>query len=78
METVPELFDSYEALLASDKVKKTYEARQKECKGVNTGDVSARCEKLDKELPFLGALLKKEQDMAALADQLAGGKKFRS
>jgi MoxR-like ATPase len=34
--------------------------------------------KLDKELPFLGALLKKEQDMAALADQLAGGKKFRS
>jgi MoxR-like ATPase len=34
--------------------------------------------KLDKELPFLGALLKKEQDMAALADQLAGGKKYRS
>ncbi len=34
--------------------------------------------KLDRELPFLGALLKKEQDMAALADQLAGGKKFRS
>jgi len=34
--------------------------------------------KLDKELPFLGALLKKEQDMVALADQLAGGKKFRS
>ncbi len=34
--------------------------------------------KLDKELPFLGALLKKEQDMAALADQLAGGKRFRS
>jgi MoxR-like ATPase len=34
--------------------------------------------KLDKELPFLGALLKKEQDLAALADQLAGGKKFRS
>ncbi len=39
-----------DALLASDKVKKTYEARQKECKGVNTGDVSAKCEKLDKEL----------------------------
>jgi MoxR-like ATPase len=34
--------------------------------------------KLDKELPFLGALLKKEQDTAALADQLAGGKKYRS
>ncbi|APR84082.1 ATPase [Minicystis rosea] len=34
--------------------------------------------KLEKELPFLGALLKKEQDMVALADQLAGGKKFRS
>ena len=34
--------------------------------------------KLDRELPFLGALLKKEQDMVAFADQLAGGKKFRS
>jgi MoxR-like ATPase len=34
--------------------------------------------KLDKELPFLGALLKKEQDVAAVADQLAGGKRFRS
>ena len=34
--------------------------------------------KLDASLPFLGALLKKEQDMVALADQLAGGKKFRS
>jgi MoxR-like ATPase len=34
--------------------------------------------KFDKELPFLGALLKKEQDMAALADQLAGGRKYRS
>ena len=34
--------------------------------------------KLDKELPFLGALLKKEQDMVTLADQLAGGKRFRS
>ena len=34
--------------------------------------------KLDRELPFLGALLKKEQDMVAYADQLAGGKKFRS
>src|SRR5690349_4235997 len=34
--------------------------------------------KLDKELPFLGALLKKEQDLVALADQLAGGRKYRS
>jgi MoxR-like ATPase len=34
--------------------------------------------KLDKALPFLGALLKKEQDMVAFADQLAGGKRFRS
>ena len=31
-----------------------------------------------RQLPFLGALLKKEQDMAALADQLAGGRKCRS
>jgi hypothetical protein len=34
--------------------------------------------KLDKKLPFLGALLKKEQDLAALADQLAGGARWRS
>jgi MoxR-like ATPase len=34
--------------------------------------------KLDRTLPFLGALLKKEQDMAALADQLAGGRRYRS
>ena len=34
--------------------------------------------KLDKSLPFLGALLKKEQDMVALADQLAGGRRYRS
>lgn len=34
--------------------------------------------KLEKQLPFLGALLKKEQDLAAYADQLAGGRKFRS
>lgn len=34
--------------------------------------------KLDRELPFLGALLKKEQDMVAFADQFAGGRKFRS
>ena len=38
------------ALLANEKIKTTYEARRKECKGVNTGDVSAKCEKLDKEL----------------------------
>ncbi len=34
--------------------------------------------KLDRELPFLGALLKKEQDLAAYADQLSGGRKYRS
>jgi len=34
--------------------------------------------KLDSQLPFLGALLKKEQDMVALADQLAGGSRWRS
>ncbi len=34
--------------------------------------------KLDREMPFLGALLKKEQDLVAFADQLAGGKKYRS
>jgi MoxR-like ATPase len=34
--------------------------------------------KLDRELPFLGALLKKEQDLVAYADQLAGGRKYRS
>jgi MoxR-like ATPase len=33
---------------------------------------------LDKTLPFLGALLKKEQDIVALADQLSGGRRFRS
>ncbi len=34
--------------------------------------------KLEQSLPFLGALLKREQDMVAFADQLAGGRKFRS
>jgi MoxR-like ATPase len=34
--------------------------------------------KLDAKLPFLGALLKKEQDLVALADQLAGGSRWRS
>lgn len=34
--------------------------------------------KLDSSLPFLGALLKKEQDLVALADQLAGGSRWRS
>jgi len=33
---------------------------------------------LDKTLPFLGTLLKKEQDIAAFADQLAGGRRYRS
>jgi MoxR-like ATPase len=35
-------------------------------------------ERLGKELPFLGALLKKEQDLEALADELAGGRRYRS
>ena len=34
--------------------------------------------KLDAALPFLGALLKKEQDVAAYADALAGGRKYRA
>jgi MoxR-like ATPase len=34
--------------------------------------------KLDKNLPFLGTLLKKEQDLVAYADQLAGGSHYRS
>jgi MoxR-like ATPase len=34
--------------------------------------------KLDKNLPFLGTLLKKEQDMVAYADQLTGGSRWRS
>jgi len=34
--------------------------------------------RLEKELPFLGTLLKKEQDLAAYADQLAGGPQRRS
>ncbi len=33
---------------------------------------------LDKNLPFLGTLLKKEQDLAAFADQLPGGSRWRS
>ncbi len=34
--------------------------------------------KLDKNLPFLGTLLKKEQDLVAYADQIAGGSQWRS
>lgn len=34
--------------------------------------------KLDRQLPFLGTLLKKEQDLAAFADQLAGGRRWRA
>ncbi len=34
--------------------------------------------KLDQKLPFLGALLKKEQDLVTFADQLAGGRRWRS
>ena len=33
---------------------------------------------LSDKLPFLGTLLKKEQDLVALADQLSGGRRFRS
>ncbi len=33
---------------------------------------------LDQSLPFLGALLKKEQDLIAFADQLSGGRQWRS
>ncbi|NUP11767.1 MAG: MoxR family ATPase [Polyangiaceae bacterium] len=34
--------------------------------------------RLEKNLPFLGTLLKKEQDIASYADQLAGGRRYRS
>ena len=34
--------------------------------------------KLESNLPFLGTLLKKEQDLVAYADQLAGGSQWRS
>jgi MoxR-like ATPase len=34
--------------------------------------------KLDRSLPFLGTLLKKEQDLTAFADQLSGGRRNRS
>jgi MoxR-like ATPase len=34
--------------------------------------------KLDKQLPFLGTLLKKEQDIVAYADQISGGSRWRS
>jgi MoxR-like ATPase len=34
--------------------------------------------KLEDNLPFLGALLKKEQDLVAYADQLSGGRQWRS
>jgi len=33
---------------------------------------------LSEKLPFLGTLLKKEQDLVVLADQLSGGRRFRS
>jgi MoxR-like ATPase len=33
---------------------------------------------LDQNLPFLGVLLKKEQDLEAFADQVAGGQRWRS
>ncbi|MBI5535706.1 MAG: MoxR family ATPase [Deltaproteobacteria bacterium] len=34
--------------------------------------------KLERALPFLGTLLKKEQDLTAYADQVAGGSRYRS
>ncbi len=34
--------------------------------------------KLEGAVPFLGTLLKKEQDLASLADQLSGGRRYRS
>jgi MoxR-like ATPase len=34
--------------------------------------------KLDAALPFLGALLKKEQDIAAFATEFAGGRRYRA
>ena len=34
--------------------------------------------KLDATLPFLGTLIKKEQDLVALADELSGGRKYRT
>jgi MoxR-like ATPase len=34
--------------------------------------------KLEQNLPFLGTLLKKEQDLTAYADQIAGGPHYRS
>ena len=33
---------------------------------------------LSGQLPFLGALLKKEQDIVTMADQLSGGRRYRS
>ena len=39
-----------DALLADDKINKTYLARRKECKGATMGDVSLKCEKLDDQL----------------------------
>jgi MoxR-like ATPase len=41
----------------------------------NTGITST---KLENNLPFLGTLLKKEQDLVAYADQLSGGARWRS
>jgi MoxR-like ATPase len=34
--------------------------------------------KLDGNMPFLGTLLKKEQDLVAYADQISGGARWRS
>jgi hypothetical protein len=34
--------------------------------------------KLERQLPFLGTMLKKEQDLEAFADEIAGGRRYRS
>ena len=52
-------------------------------KGLGVGEVGylitgVKDVRLDQNLPFLGALLKKEQDLVAFADQLAGGRRWRS
>ena len=41
-------------------------------------DAGVKTVKLDAKLPFLGTLLKKEQDLVSFADDLSGGKRFRS
>ena len=40
--------------------------------------MESRFERLGKRDDLLGALLKKEQDLVAYADQLSGGRQWRS